>query len=77
MLSILCFSEPAVLHSEWQFDLLFCVVRPVGSVDSNGSLEELDDALVDPLSKVLREVRPDVSQPVVSHELKAYYRQYL
>ena len=52
--------------------LSFYVVRPVGSVDSNGSLEELEDALVDTLGKVLCEVRPDVSHPVVSHKLKAY-----
>ena len=54
------------------------MVRPVGSVDSGGSLEELKGALAGTPGKVLREVRPGVSQPgVVSHELEAYHHQNL
>ena len=49
--------------------------RPVGRVNSDGSLEELNDALVHALDEVLREIRPDVLQSVVSHELEAYHRQ--
>ena len=61
MPSILRFSEPVALLSDWQFNPLSCVVRTVGSVDSDSSLEELEDAPVDTLGKVLREIRPYVS----------------
>ena len=76
MSPILCFSELTTLHFYWQFRPFSCVVRSVGSVDSDGCLEELEDAPVNTLSKFLCEVRTDVSQPVVSHELKVYYKQY-
>ena len=75
MSSVRRISEPTALHLEWQPDPLCCVGRSVDRVDADGSLEELEDVLVDALGEVLREVRPDMPQPVVSHELKAHHRQ--
>ena len=68
-------SEPTALHYEREPDPLCGMGRPVSDVDAKCGLEEVEDTLVYALGELPHEVRPDMPQPVVPHELEAPHRQ--
>ena len=72
MASVLSLPQATALESNWQPHLLACSLSPRIYFDASARLHEREHTRVNPTCKFLSVVRPDVTEPVVTHKLQAY-----
>ena len=68
---VICFTQPASIEADGQPQSLLSNAQSTLCVDSNAFLKDSADSFVNSSGKLLCEIGPQVSDPVVAHELQA------